>query len=80
MKIGTSFVLNFNEKMSIIEFIKKAHEMGLKVVELVAEPPHCHIDSIDEITRVRIKEFAEELWQKIQEDYEDYFEDGKLAE
>lgn len=61
MKIGTSFVLNFNEKISIIEFIKKAHEMGLKVVELVAEPPYCHIDSIDEITRVGIKEFAEEL-------------------
>lgn len=61
MKIGTSFVLNFSESISITEFIKKSHERGLKVVELVAEPPHCHIDSINETTRTEIKKFAEEL-------------------
>ncbi len=65
MKIGASFVLNFTENITILEFIKKSHAMGLQVVELVTEPPYCFIDNIDEITRVEIKELAEELAIKL---------------
>ncbi len=61
MKIGTSFLLNFKENISIFDFIKKSHKMGLQVVELVAEPPYCFIESIDEITRAEIKEFAKKF-------------------
>jgi len=61
VKIGTSFLLNFKENISVAEFIKKSFEKGLKVVELVAEPPHCFIDSISKITRAEIKKLVEEL-------------------
>ena len=37
-------------------------------------------ESYDLISIESVKEFAEKLWQKIQEDYGDYFKDGKLME
>lgn len=54
MKIGASLLLNFTETNSIEDFIFKVAQRGLKVVELVAEPPYCFLDSITKEERNEI--------------------------
>ena len=59
MKIGVSFLLNFQEKKSISEFLKQAVKRELSVVEIVAEPPHCFLDDIDSTERENIRKYAQ---------------------
>ncbi|NHJ06043.1 MAG: sugar phosphate isomerase/epimerase [Candidatus Heimdallarchaeota archaeon] len=54
LKIGASLLLNFTETNSIKDFIIKVAQRGLKVVELVAEPPYCFLDSIKKEERIKI--------------------------
>lgn len=60
MKIGASFLLNFQEKKSIIEFLEQAALRKLPVVEIVTEPPHCFLDDLDPSEREKIRNYARE--------------------
>ncbi|MHA1306700.1 MAG: sugar phosphate isomerase/epimerase family protein [Candidatus Heimdallarchaeota archaeon] len=58
MKIGASFLLNFQEKGTILEFLEQVSNRKLSVVEIVAEPPYCFLDDIDLTEREKIRDFA----------------------
>jgi len=54
LKLGASLLLNFTQTNSIEDFIIKVAQRGLTVVELVAEPPYCFLDSIKKEVRSKI--------------------------
>ncbi|MBK5113638.1 MAG: sugar phosphate isomerase/epimerase [Candidatus Heimdallarchaeota archaeon] len=61
MKLGISLGLNFTGVASISEFLKFAHKKELSTVELVAEPPYCHISSFSIEEKKAIKNEAIDL-------------------
>ncbi|MHA1171003.1 MAG: sugar phosphate isomerase/epimerase family protein [Candidatus Heimdallarchaeota archaeon] len=58
MKLGISLGLNFTDVATISEFLQFAHKKELSVVELIAEPPFCHISSLSPDARKNIKQEA----------------------
>ncbi len=61
MKLGISLGLNFVDASNLSEFLQFAHKKELTVVELVAEPPFCHISSLSTDARKNIKQEALDL-------------------
>ncbi|MHA1213092.1 MAG: sugar phosphate isomerase/epimerase family protein [Candidatus Heimdallarchaeota archaeon] len=61
MKFGISLVMNFKAMSDISEFLNYAHEQTFQTVELVAEPPYCQIDQLNEKDREEIRSQAKDL-------------------
>jgi sugar phosphate isomerase/epimerase len=61
LKLGISLGLNFTDVATISEFLQFAHKKELSTVELVAEPPFCHVSSLSPDVRKNIKQEALDL-------------------
>ena len=53
--------MNFTGVKTISEFLQFAYKKELSIVELIAEPPFCHISSLSPKTRKGIKQEALDL-------------------
>jgi len=61
LKLGISLVMNFSGVKTISDFLQFAYEKELSIVELVAEPPFCHVSSLSPKARNGIKQEALDL-------------------
>jgi len=61
LKLGISLVMNFSGVKTISEFMQFAYKKELSTIELVAEPPFCHISTLSQEARKRIKQEALDL-------------------
>jgi len=61
LKLGISLGLNFTDVTTVSEFLQFAYKKELSVVELVAEPPFCHVSSLSPEARNAIKQEALDL-------------------